>query len=198
MPLPAVELPAATPETLRAAVRLAVERQAADVAAPSVGPRSLSGRLPPADKLRASAESDEDSRAARYFSSILELSFLVASADGLDDGEREALARLVAHATGDAVTTDELSEQLADVARALDQEGRDARLEAVAGTFTDFVEREEALSFAALVALADGRLGDAEGAALLDLGRRFDSSEGEVQLVVAQVAASLRSALGSV
>ncbi len=193
-----IELPASTPEQLRAAVRVAVERQAADVAAPSVGPRSLSGRLPAADKLRAGAESEEDSRAARYFASILELSFLVASADGLDDGEREALAHLVAHATGDAVDPASLAGQFADIAEALRAEGREARLTAVAATFTDFMEREEALSFAALVALADGRLGDAERGALLDLGARFDSSEGEVQLVVAQVAASLRMALAAV
>jgi hypothetical protein len=77
-------------------------------------------------------------------------------------------------------------------------EGLEARLDAVAGVFEDFMAREEAMSFAVLVAIADGELSDKEAVTLIALGRRIDFSPGEVQAVVDSVAGALRSALAQI
>ena len=157
-----LELPDVGSEVLREAVRTALEQQSSDIAAPSVGPRSLSGRLPTTDQLKAGAEASvaeegEDAAAAQYFQSLLELGYLVASADGLADEEREALADLVEHATGSAVEHDVLTRHFTNLDAAAEMLGRRERMGRIAANFDDFMAREEAMSFAALVAVADGK-----------------------------------------
>ena len=51
------------------------------------------------------------------------------------------------------------------------------------------------MSFATLIAIADGKLAPPEANVLLELGDHFAFSEGEVQAVVRQVVASLRKVL---
>jgi hypothetical protein len=199
-PLSVPELPTLDPQALAVAVRAVIGRQAADVAAPSVGPRSLSGRLPPSTRLESCAEqfsmdSPEDAEAARYFSALLEASYLVAAADGLAAAEREALCDLIVHTTGRAVDALALERLFERFDEALDREGLAQRLTSVAARFEDFMAREEAMSFTALVAISDGELGEREALALTALGARFDFSVGEVQAVLDQVAFDLKHAL---
>jgi len=194
------ELPECDDATMATAVRRVIERQAADVAAPSVGPRALTGRLPAVARLERGAEqmlaeSSEDADAARYFSAIVEACFLAAVADGFADEERSAVANLIAYVSGKAVSGERAGLMLDGFQKLLDEQGLEKRLDAVAGQFDDFVAREEAMSFAALVSLADRVLADKEALTLMALGKRFDFSKGEVQAVIQQVAASLAQAL---
>ena len=85
-------------ERLGKAVQHMIERQ-------SAGPTSRH-RLPGTEQLRAGAEATRggaDDQQVRTFQSILELGYLVASADGFADEERRALAALLEQATGAAV-----------------------------------------------------------------------------------------------
>ena len=73
--------------------------------------------------------------------------------------------------------------------------GRRERLARVASNFEDLASREEAISFAALIAIADGRLAEPETNALLELGTHFSFSEGQVKALLAQVVGSIKLAL---
>ncbi|MBI4706040.1 MAG: hypothetical protein HY744_33520 [Deltaproteobacteria bacterium] len=193
-------LPAADAKALAAAVRSVVDRQVETVAAPSVGPRSLPGRLPPSTRLcqgaeQFAAQSAEDVAAARYFGALLEVSYLVASADGLDAQERAGLAELIAQTTGRAVDPPALDLLFDRFERDLASEGREARIRSVATQFDDFMAREEALSFAALIAVADRTLASQEAEALLLLGGELGFSAGEVQAALDHVAQQLARAL---
>jgi hypothetical protein len=194
------ELPACDAAAMAAAVRSAMKQQATDVAAPSIGPRALVGRLPTLVSLEHGAaelikESPEDAAAARYFASIVEACYLVAAADGFQEEERVAVSTLMQHATGATIDDARLQEMFDGFERALYSEGLEKRLDSVAGEFQDFMAREEAMSFAALVAISDRVLDLKEVVTLTALGKRFDFSAGEVEAVIAAVAASLKRAL---
>lgn len=191
-----LDLPEVSTEQLRRAVRKVVAQQAADAAAPSIGPRSLSGRLPSADTLSQGASAlDEDGDAARVFRAMLELGYLVAAADGLGEDERGALAALVAEATGARVTPERLAHELDGYAKLEAERGRVARFREVAAELDDFVAREEAMSFVALISIADAVLSHKELRALLEVGEALGFSRGEVDLVMKQVVFSLKAAL---
>ncbi len=194
------KLPPTNREAVTRAVRRAIEQQAADVAAPSVGPRKLSGRLPSANKLAGGAEklarrSSEDGEAARTFGAMLEICYLVAAADGLAEEERTALCDLIDYTTRSALKRARLDALFDEMAQLLADQGLEARLDAAAAKLDDFMVREEALSFAALVAIADSVLAPKEAATLIALGKRFDFSVGEVQAVVDVVATTLQRAM---
>lgn len=194
------KLPPANREAVTRAVRRAIEQQAADVAAPSVGPRKLSGRLPSTHKLAGGAEllakgSSEDAEAVRYFGAMLEICYLVAAADGLAEEERTALYDLIDYTTRSALKHARLDALFDEMAQRLADQGLEARLDAVAAELDDFMAREEALGFAALVAIADSVLAPKEAVTLIALGKRFDFSAGEVQAVVDVVAATLQRAM---
>lgn len=201
------ELPECDSDVLRAAVRAVIEQQATDVAAPSVGPRALMARLPRIERLEEGAEhlfssippaNEADTEAARYFGAIVETCYLVATADGFAAEERGAVADLVGFATGDLFTRDRAESVFAAHAKLLEEQGLEARLDAIAARLDDFVAREEAMSFAALVAVADRELADKEAVMLMALAKRFDFSRGEVQAVVRQVAMTLAKAIRAV
>jgi len=161
---------------------------------------ALVGRLPSPAKLRAGAEQAlkeeaEDARAAEYFQSLLELGYLVASADGLAAEERETLALLLEHATDSIVNRDALHLHFTDLDATSAALGRSERLGRVAANLDTERAREEALSFAALVAMADGTLEPAELQVLIELGRHFALSPEQVQTVVARVADCVRQQL---
>jgi tellurite resistance protein len=195
------ELPARDADTLKRAVRNTIEMQAMDAASPSIGPRTLAARLPSATRLEAAAallaeKSGEDAEAARHFLGLVEAAYLIACADGLADEERDALIDLIAHTTGGTVPGAMVDELFAGFQSALAKQGLEMRLREVAKSFDDFMAREEAMSFASLIAIADGVLSTKEEVALIALGARLDFSVGEVQAVVNQVAASLKRAMG--
>jgi tellurite resistance protein len=193
-------LPEVAPARRNAAVRAVLARQSAEMPQQVVGAAALIGRLPSPAQLRTGAqqalkEEADDARAAEYFQSLLELGYLVASADGLAADERETLALLLEHATDSAIDRDGLQLHFSDLDATSAALGRSERLGRVAATIDTARAREEALSFAALVAMADGTLEPAEVQVLVELGRHFALSPEQVETVIARVADCLRQQL---
>jgi len=187
-----VDLPSADPSRLRAAVRRAFAA-AADTPASTV---------PPPARLRAGAEqvkSDETSASddARYFQALLEIGYLVASADGLAAEERQALAELLEEATGKTVDQAVLRLHFEDLDQAVAMLGRHERLRRSAADLEELGAREEALGFATLVAIADGSFAEPEAQALIELGRDLAFSDEQIRSLVDQVVSQVKQALAS-
>jgi tellurite resistance protein len=191
MAIKVTDLRHAGEERLARAVREVIERQGAGA--------SGKHRLPGAEVLRAGAEatrSDSDDQRARYFQSMLELGYLVASADGLADEERRTLATMLEQATGSAVKSEELELHFKDLDDAVAMLGRRERLRRAAADFDDMHGRGEAIGFTALVAVADGVLGQPEIDALSELGACFELTDAQVTEIVEGVAREVERALG--
>jgi tellurite resistance protein len=195
-----IEISKVTDQRRREALYSVLQRQHHLAGATPVKQHMLLGRLPTQDRLAAGAResmkvSAEDKQAAVYFQSLLELGYLVASADGFAEGEREALALLVEHATGEIVSRSRLLQHFKDLDTTSEFLGRHERLHRVAAEFEDFNAREEAISFAALVAIADGVLEEPEMIVLMELGRCFSFSDEEIVNLAQNVARSIEEAL---
>lgn len=182
-----VELPAVPPAQLAAAVR-AILGEGGEMA-----PLPSAARLA-ADAAAAVAEAG-DAEGARRFQALVELGYLAASADGLDPAERDALATLIERLTGDAVDHATLERHLADLDAAAAMLGRHERLARVAADLGEGDRRDEALGFAALVAMADGQLHGAELAVLDELGGCFGLAASEVRTIVDRVADAVARAV---
>jgi hypothetical protein len=179
-----VELPSTDPRRLASAIQAVLA--AGDA------------QLPTAEWLQDSARaatSSPEQAAAQRFQALLELGYLAASADGLDAGERAALAALLENVTGKAVDAATLDMHFKDLDAAASMLGRRERLARVAADLGDHVARAEAIAFAALVAMADGRLAEPEMGVLVDLGASFSQSADQVRRLVDGVAASMEKAL---
>jgi hypothetical protein len=190
------------PERLREAMLAVLQKQTSTMATVPTDPTELLGRLPPPERFVSGAEVSSEEpegagEAAAYFQSLLELGYLVASADGLDEREREMLALLIERMTESRVDRERLMLHLQDLDQTSDWLGRSERLIRVAADFEDLIAREEALSFAALVALADGELTPAEIRVLLELGKHFSFSERAVIDAADRVATSIQHELES-
>jgi len=187
MSLPTVDLSQFGSDRVRAAVQAAVEHASA-------------GALPTKQVLQHGAEEtlkSGDVVASTYFVSILELAYLVASADGFAEEERHTLASLLERLTGDAVHHDQLELHFKDLDDAVEMLGRRERLRRAAEDFGDATRQHEALGFAAVVALADGKLAEPENAALSELGGHFGFSPDETANVVGGIVQRVRAELGS-
>ena len=172
---PVVELPACAPDRRALAIAAAL----------------------PADRLRAGAEAilaGRDDDDARRFGATLELAYLAASADGLDDGEREVLAGLLEQATGAAVDRATLHTHFSDLDAAVAMLGRRERLVRSAADIGD-ESAAEAIEVAALVAMADGALFGKELAVLVELGACLGQGFGDVRDAVDRAAARVKEAL---
>jgi tellurite resistance protein len=181
MPSKVVDLTHVGPQRLQAAICALIEGQAAETLTRS------GHHLPSTASLREGAvavRGESDDPRSRRFQSMLELGYLVASADGFAEAERHALAALLEQVTGAAVNHDELELHFKDLDEACDILGRHERLRRAAADFEDTIGRDEALGFAALVAVADGQLADPEMSALSELGRCFDIREHDVEAIV--------------
>jgi tellurite resistance protein len=178
-----------------------LERQSAELPVPAGGAPVVSGRLPNTARLIHGAEESLKEHTynpppdAEYFQSLLELGYLVASADGLAPEERAALAKLVEHATGSVVEHAALQRHFDDLDACSEALGRRERLGRVAANFEDLSAREEAISFAALIAIADGKLARPEAEVLIELGEHFSFSQMDVKAVLGQVVAGIKLAL---
>jgi tellurite resistance protein len=176
-----VDLTRIGPERLLAAIIALIQGQAAQTLVHS------GHHLPSTASLRegaAAVRAESDDVKSRHFQSMLELGYLVASADGFADAERHALAALLEQITGSAVNHDELELHFRDLDEACDALGRHERLRRAAADFEDTIGRDEALIFAALIAVADGQLASPEMSALSELGRCFDIREADVEAIV--------------
>lgn len=182
-----VELPAVAPERFAVAVR-AMLGEGGEMA-----PLPSSARLS-ADAAAAVAEGG-DADGSRRFQALVELGYLAASADGLDPSERDALATLVERLTGSAVDHATLDRHFEDLDAAAAMLGRHERLARVAADLGEGDRRDEALGFAALIAMADGRLHRDELAVLDELGGCFGLSASEVRAIVDRVADAVARAV---
>ncbi len=157
-----------------------------------------SDNLPTSARLKQGAELTRDNpedEVSKYFQAILEVSYLVASADGFADEERSALARLLESVTQSAVDHDTLELHFKDLDDACEMLGRRERLRRAAEDFGDETARQQALCFAALVAMADGKLAQAEASALSDLGHHLGCEPDQVSALTQQMAQTVRAAL---
>lgn len=134
--------------------------------------------------------SDADDRlteAAVYFHSLLELGYLVASADGFADAERQALAQLIETATSAALNRTALLAHFDDLDSGTEVLGRSQRLARAAANIEDADKRQRALQFVALIATADGHLDGTELDALAELGEHFEVSREQVETIARDV-----------
>jgi tellurite resistance protein len=167
---------------LRAALRAALARES---------PRLLTGVA------HARKDAPEDSDAARHFQALLEAGYLVASADGLQDAERQALAELLEEATGAAVDRASFELHFRDLDDAVAMLGRRERLSRTAEEFTEPEARREALGFALLVAIGDGKLAAPELSVLFELGQALGFSKEALDQRFSQIIEGLELALRS-
>jgi tellurite resistance protein len=170
---PIVAFPDVDPERLLAALSAAV-----------------TGDEPRAVRLRTSAsqclvDEPSDVAAARWFQSLVELAYLIASADGFSDHERRSLAALIERATGRVVDHDVLEQHLRELEVQADILGRHERFARAAAEVRDQPSVDDALAFAALVSMADGRLAGPEHDALLELAKHLDIDAIQVDALLA-------------
>lgn len=123
------------------------------------------------------------------FIAVLELGYLAASADGLDDRERDQIATTLEKVTGIGFDHDTFAAHFADLDAAVEALGRRERLARTAADFDDDASRADAIRFAALVAMADGTLHTSELTVLVEAGSHFKWSEDKVRGLVTDVAA---------
>ena len=102
---------------------------------------------------------------------------------------------LLEYATAAAASRDVLLLHFNDLDATSAALGRSERLLRAASSFESSSSREQAISFAALVAVDDGLLDGAEMQVLLSLGKLFSLSTEQVRALVDQVMASIARAL---
>jgi len=128
------------------------------------------------------------------FMSALELCYLAASADGLDDKEREQIAGTLENVTGIGFDHVAFYEHFADLDEAVEMFGRRERLARTAADFDNDQNRADAIRFAALVAMADGELHSDELEVLNEAGSYFKWDGAKIRSLVGEVAANVRGA----
>ncbi len=172
---PILQLPDADPAQLAVAIRAVV-----------VEDQKQAARLKTGAMQAVSEEPEADGSTARRFQSLLEIGYLVASADGLADEEREGLARLLEQLTDAVIDRNTLELHFKDLDEASAQMGRRERLGAAAALLEED-ERDGALTFAAAIAMSDGWLGQDEMNVLIELGSHLSLDADKVRELVEQV-----------
>lgn len=131
-------------------------------------------------------------REANRFLAVLELGYLAASADGLDDRERDAIANALEKITGIGYDHQAFEAHFADLDAAVASLGRRERLARTAAEFDNDESRTDAIRFAALVAMADGTLHAPELEVLNEAGGHFAWSPERIHAIVTEAAARVR------
>lgn len=126
------------------------------------------------------------------FMAVLELGYLAASADGLDASERDALAATLERVTGIGYDHDAFAAHFADLDAAVSALGRRERLARTAAELETDAAREDAIRFAALVAMCDGTLRAPELEVLDEAGTHFRWNAEKVHGLVTDAAARVR------
>lgn len=174
-----------------------------DTARHSIGDRvGLSAGLGAVPLFGKDAELDPAQQAALdRMNAVLEVAFLAAAADGeINDAEAENLGATLSGWLGTQLSEDAIEHVIEKFIAALEAEGRDKRLAAVAGIL-DAEARRTAYTLACLVVLCDLELHDHELDVLgvlatgLDIGQeeaqaRFDEIQGHIEAVVADARAT--------
>src|ERR1041385_5051577 len=107
------------------------------------------------------------------FMAALELGYLAASADGLDETERDSIANTLEKITGIGFDHDAFEDHFSDLDAAVLMLGRRERLARTAAEFDSDDSRADVIKFAALVAMADGVLNAPELVVLEEAGSHF-------------------------
>jgi tellurite resistance protein len=126
------------------------------------------------------------------FMAALELGYLAASADGLDERERDTIATTLEKVTGIGFDHDSFAEHFADLDGAVEALGRRERLARTAAEFENDDTRADAIRFAALVAMADGTLHETELVVLCEAGSHFKWPDDKIRTLVTDAAARVR------
>jgi tellurite resistance protein len=129
-----------------------------------------------------------------HFMAVLELGYLAASADGLDDKERDTIASTLERITGIGFDHDAFAAHFSDLDAAVATLGRKERLARTAAEFESDDARANAIRFAALVAMADGSLHEPELVVLQELGSHYKWTADRVRGLVTEAAATVRGA----
>jgi tellurite resistance protein len=125
------------------------------------------------------------------FMAALELGYLAASADGLEARERESIAATLQDVTGIGFDRLAFSQHFADLDHAVAALGRRERLARTAAEFETDDERTSVLKFAALVAMADGVLNEAELVVLQEAAAYFQWDAERVRTLVTEAAGAV-------
>jgi tellurite resistance protein len=141
------------------------------------------------------ADQPSDVQTARRFLTLLELGYLVASADGFADEERTTLARLLERVTGERVDHRALELHFRDLDHAVESFGRRERLARAAADLEGTAQCEEAIGLASLIAMADGRIATAEHQTLVDLGEHLGVSKQRVRAIIDAMAKRVEAEL---
>ena len=128
-------------------------------------------------------------KSSERFIAALELGYLAASADGLDERERETIATTLEQVTGIGFDHDSFAAHFADLDEAVEMLGRRERLARTAAEFEDDDARADAIRFAALVAMADGTLHETELTVLVEAGTYFQWDKDKVRGLVTEAVA---------
>lgn len=128
------------------------------------------------------------------FMAALELGYLAASADGLDEAERLTIATTLARVNGVELDLATLSAHFADLEQAVFALGRRERLARTAADLETEADRAEAIQFAALIAMADGTLAAPELEVLAEAGSYFAWDADKIRALVDAAAARVGGA----
>jgi tellurite resistance protein len=178
-----VQLPPAAPKDLAAAIQAAVTDD------PDFAAKLRAGAT------QSVADTPADDATARAFQTLLEVGYLVASADGFAESERESLAALLATVTGSAVDPGTLTLHFMDLDEAVEQLGRRERLARVAADLETSDAVDQAVRLGALVAMADGCLSHSELTVLIELGERTKLSGERIREIVRAAAEGVKGRL---
>jgi tellurite resistance protein len=178
-----IQLPEAEPARLAQAVQAAVNARASSIAWIREGAK------------QSAAEDWTAEQAARRFQTLLEIGYLVASADGFAAEERASLAQVLEKITNEALDHGALEQHFEDLEDTVASLGRRERLARAAADLEDEATAEEAIGLVSIIALADGVLSQAEHAVLLELAHHLKLEPGRVHSVVKDAADSVKGGL---
>lgn len=130
-----------------------------------------------------------------HFFALLDIAYLVAAADRLEADERNVIIKLFEQLADGVLDRDALEVHFKELDETVQTSNRSDRLGAAAGDLRD-EDRSHAITFAAVIAMSDGWLGDAELGVLLELGELLgvpgDKAREQVEQVIHRVEARLR------
>ncbi len=129
-----------------------------------------------------------DADASRRFDALFEVMFLMIAADGkVEDAEFEVLRGAVRGLTDNALRTAHIEKMLAEC-KARYEQGKEARLEAIAPILKeDPALTEAAFSLAAAIAFADNEIQDEENDLINELAEALDIEGDRAEELLAQL-----------
>ena len=126
---------------------------------------------------------------------MVEAGYLMAAADGtIEDAERETVAGVITGFTKGHATPEEIEELIDACAEALESDGYEARLAAVAHNLASKELRHYGLLTAALVLVSDGEVGDDELELYTDMGRELGFTDEEGVAIMTEAGDLLKQA----